>query len=140
MKEWETLSSHILASIGKVVQAASWSWMGNSGIRFLNQTGDSCDDLTDYRTEYYSLDESELKPRDGEPSRGYDRAVLQFRTKMTPWRRGYPAPESTESCISRTGNMNFRVGWEADHREWLNDHHDVNKVYCVLDCHSPPRL
>jgi hypothetical protein len=88
---------------GSMGPLASWSWMGNRKIKFLNQTGDICDDLEDFRTEYGIDDFSFFQARDRNHGKGYVKTMLRFFTRKTDpstgYRRGTPGMLGNEVTI-----------------------------------------
>lgn len=101
---------------GTIRALCSWSWMGNQKIKFLNQHGEMCDDLVDFRPEY-TISLSEFNVRENDHSKGYDSTILKFRTKRTKPLNGFYNPE-----LGGFGNeVTFPV------------HFPEAKVFCALD-------
>jgi hypothetical protein len=101
---------------GTIRALCSWSWMGNHRIKFLNQTGEMCDDLVDFRPEC-TISLSEFNARENDHSKGYDSTILKFRTKRTKPVSGFYNPE-----LGRFGNeVTVPVRFPS------------SKVFCALD-------
>jgi hypothetical protein len=77
---------------GTIRALCSWSWMGNHRIKFLNQTGEMCDDLVDFRPEC-TISLGEFNARENDHSKGYDSTILKFRAKRTKPVSGFYNPE-----------------------------------------------
>jgi hypothetical protein len=101
---------------GTIRALCSWSWVGNQSIKFLDQTGDMCDDLEDFRSEC-EIDTSEFYARDGDHSKGYAKSILKFRAKRTKAVVGYQNPEP--------GTFGNEVTVSVEYPE--------ARVFCALD-------
>lgn len=129
----DLMDSYLVPDESSIARVASWSWIGNAGIKFLNQTGDFCDDLSDFRLEC-EIDDSDLKTPANDASQGIEGCLVfsaRVRLGVTARQVISHNPITSGLAFPGTARIEFLIG--PNDNNWMMDNSRQNVVYCSMD-------